>query len=985
MLPAPDSDPDRAPPVLAHPARARDLAALLDARLSAAGFAPAGADPLRDALVHIGARYGEILARQLDAVPELHRRFLVERLGGRAGAALPAQVLLSFQPVAAPAGPSAAPVVVPSRTPVAAPPAPGETQPVVFETLDDLQVVRAQAVRAVAVDPRRGRWADLPALLGPDGGVDTDLFATAEALESTFRLAAPEVFDTPGLQRIELRFDVERDAGVPARAIATQWGVPSGDDFAPLAVERDGTGGFATDGAIVLTPPAHWPLHTIDGVAARWLACRAPPAEPEPGSAIATRAAALRIGRPRVSGRARLDGAAVDAAHFGAVPLDTGRDFLPLGERPRFNDVFQFTTPAFALPGARVTLTVRLTNPAGATDAPLPSVDPAGAPRLRWEIDTGGTGGWRALDAEDGTGALTRHGDIAFTVPPEVAPPPPDAGGDRPGVRVRARLVAGHYGAPRVVDGLPVQPAPSIESLRWRAEVEPGPVAPRHLGRQGMLEAAPLDATAMATAFFTPFPAADTDGPVLCLALASQERSLAGRTLSVQVEPGAPVGRGVRRSAAPEGGAPPAPPRAPTWQRRSADGWRDCAVVDGSAGLTRPGIVAIDLGEGPTAWAGSTLDPAGRLVWLRVVWPPDAPPPRLRGLALNAVRASQTLRLDNEVLGSAHGRPGQVFATLRAPVVGEPLLQVREDPAAADARAWVAWERVADFAGSAADARHFTLDAATGRIAFGDGRQGRIPPAGAGNVRLRRYDTGGGRRGNRPAGQVTQLRTTVPCIDAVRQLAPATGGQDGDDAIAVRDAAGAWLRHRDRAIAADDYADLARAASREVARAWCRAGHDLDGAAAAAADGRAPGVVSVVIVPTGDEARPQPAPDLLDRVTAYLDARRPVTAELVVLGPAYAAVSVEARIACADATAARGVAAACRQRLAAFLHPAHGAADTRGWAPGRRPHRSDLLAALGAVEGVDHVISLTLRIDEPADAAREAALVCAGALEVTTP
>jgi predicted phage baseplate assembly protein len=974
MTADPRPDPGCAPPILADPGRAGELAALLDTRLQAAGFAAAGVDPLRDALVHIGARYGEILARRLEATPELHRRFLVDRLGVRPGAALPAQVLLSFQPVAGPAGPASVPVLVPARTPVAAPPAPGETEPVVFETLDDLEVVRVQAVRAVAVDPRRGLWADLPALLTPGSGLDTDLFAAAGPLESTFRLAAPEVFDTPGLQRIEVRFDVERDAGGSGTPVAARWGVLSADGFTPLAVEHDGTGGFVTGGAVVLTPPARWPACTIDGITARWLACCAMPAAPG--------AAAPRIGHLRVSSRAWLEGATVDDACCGALPLDTSRDFAPLGERPRFNDVFQFTTPACALPGARVTLTVRLTNPADIADAPLPPVDPAGAPRLRWEIGAADATGWRVLDVEDDTGALTRHGDIAFTVPAEVAPAPDaGAGAGQPGVRVRARLVAGHYGAPRIVDGLRVQPAPWIESLRWRASIAPGPVAPRYLGRRGALESAPLDA---ATLRFAPFPGTDTAGPVLCIGLASRERSLAGRTLHVQVEPSAPPGRRVRRSDTP-GGATAA--LAPAWQRRTADGWRDCAVVDGSAGLTRAGIVAIDLGDGPAAWAGSTLDPAGRLVWLRLAWPADAPPPRLSGLVLNAVRARQALRLENEVLGSGDGRPGQAFGTLRAPVVGEPLLQVREGPAAtgdraADPRAWVAWRRVADFAGSTATDRHFTLDAATGRIAFGDGRHGRVLPAGAGNVRLRAYETGGGRRGDRPAGQVTQLRTTVPYIDAVGQHASASGGQDGDDAATARDAASAWLRHRDRAITADDHADLARAASREVARAWCRAGRDLGDTAAPA--GRVPGVVSVVIVPAGDEARPQPTSGLLECVQAYLDARRPVTTALVVLGPDYAAVSVEARIACAGGPAARGVAAACGQRLAAFLHPVRGASDGRGWAPGRRPHRSDLLAVLGGVEGVDHVESIAMRIDEPADAARGATLVCAGALEVTT-
>jgi hypothetical protein len=76
------------------------------------------------------------------------------------------------------------------------------------------------------------------------------------------------------------------------------------------------------------------------------------------------------------------------------------------------------------------------------------------------------------------------------------------------------------------------------------------------------------------------------------------------------------------------------------------------------------------------------------------------------------------------------------------------------------------------------------------------------------------------------------------------------------------------------------------------------------------------------------------------------------------------------------------VAAACQRRLEAFLHPVTGANEGCGWAPGVRPHRSDLVALLGAVEGVDHVEELRLRVDDAGTGSRETSLACAGAVEV---
>ncbi|MBS1699626.1 MAG: baseplate J/gp47 family protein, partial [Actinobacteria bacterium] len=148
---------------------------------------------------------------------------------------------------------------------------------------------------------------------------------------------------------------------------------------------------------------------------------------------------------------------------------------------------------------------------------------------------------------------------------------------------------------------------------------------------------------------------------------------------------------------------------------------------------------------------------------------------------------------------------------------------------------------------------------------------------------------------------------------------------------------------------------------------------------------QAAGTVSVIVVPHSDAPRPQPTLELLETVKRHLDSRCPLAVEVVVLGPAYAAVSVTARMQCAPGESAHAVAGACRQRLQQFLHPLHGGASGGGWAPGVRPHRSDLVALLGAVDGVLHVDALQMRVDEPAGAEApgiDDAMVCCGSLEI---
>jgi hypothetical protein len=128
--------------------------------------------------------------------------------------------------------------------------------------------------------------------------------------------------------------------------------------------------------------------------------------------------------------------------------------------------------------------------------------------------------------------------------------------------------------------------------------------------------------------------------------------------------------------------------------------------------------------------------------------------------------------------------------------------------------------------------------------------------------------------------------------------------------------------------------------------------------------------VTVLIVPHGLEARAFPSPTLREQVKTYLTARAAnvVTARnrLVVAGPVYLRVSVTVDLYPASLGVATVVEQTARTRLAAFLHPLTGGLDGRGWEFGHLPCPSDFLALLQGIEGVDHLESLSVRVEEPA-------------------
>jgi len=376
--------------------------------------------------------------------------------------------------------------------------------------------------------------------------------------------------------------------------------------------------------------------------------------------------------------------------------------------------------------------------------------------------------------------------------------------------------------------------------------------------------------------------------------------------------------------------------------------------------------------------------------WLRVRW--DAgefdTDPRISRIFLNTTMAAQTVTIRNEVLGSSDGSASQKFRTTRAPVLtgqslavrepdmpsGDELAGIREDEGP-DAvvvipgspgkppEIWVTWHEVADFYASDAHSRHYTLDHISGEIMFGDGLSGLVPPVGTANIRLSLYKTGGGTRGNRPTGSVVQLKTTVPYIDKVTNYLAASGGADAETMDLLMARAPTEIRHRNRAVTREDYEDLVHEASPDVARVLCVPNRDL---VADPLDNLPPilGNVSLVIVPDSTDAKPQPSTELVRRVQKFIAASCPVTATVLVVGPSYLRVDVEAEIGLAALDGAGTVAPRVQEALASFLHPLTGGFDGQGWKFGREPHRSDIYSVIEKIPEVDHIRTLTVHTTE---------------------
>ncbi|NEU81201.1 baseplate J/gp47 family protein [Nostoc sp. UIC 10630] len=450
------------------------------------------------------------------------------------------------------------------------------------------------------------------------------------------------------------------------------------------------------------------------------------------------------------------------------------------------------------------------------------------------------------------------------------------------------------------------------------------------------------------------------------------------------------------------------------WESSSSLGWQPLGVEDETQAFSQPGLIKFI--------APADFSPrenfGKKLYWLRVRWVSGnfRVKPRLRRLLTNTTWAVQAISLREEVLGSSNYDPNQVFIANNIPILMGQQLEIQEgeiplnieshrikvikDNLGEIEEVWVFWQEVADFYGSSASDRHYTLDRQTGEIRFGNGQAGMIPPRGRNNIRLSFYRTGGGKQGNVTAQTISQLKTTIPYIDGVINLEAAAGGAQQETLDRLKERVPKQLRHRDRAVTLEDIADLAYEASTDVARVkvvtpdllttdfsplneklWLdptkpnvlfedSLREKLQTINATEADNfekmmreinRRAGQVKLIVLPYSSDRQPTPSLALLEQVETYIRSRCAGTVDLVVTAPKWREVTVTATITpvlIEDADIVRNI---VRQHLEAFLHPLTGGTG-EGWQFGRYPQKSDFYAIIQSITGVDHVNFLEVQL-----------------------
>jgi hypothetical protein len=734
----------------------------------------------------------------------------------------------------------------------------------------------------------------------------------------------------------------------------------------------------------------------------------------------------------RVTFTLAAEGLQPDKAFSDAGEEDVTRPFFPLGQIPQPGSAFYFNhQEVFSKPGAKLEIYIQpsITLQDGLAPEPKPSQsDENGginllsnaivvnsttttfSHTLNWEYWNGIR--WATLDSYTnqpveslspkdftGTGIIT-----GLTVPFDMAET--DVQGEK-GLWMRVRLVSGGYGFMSTIrsganfdnrHSFPVTKPPAISKFLIGYTWQHGPFYPEHvLAYNDFQYEDRTEEARLPGETFKPFKPVDDRTPSLYLGF---DKKLPVDRLGILFN--------IEELRDDTNGP------ALLWQYFDGFSWEDLTVEDGTRNLRAPGIVSLIGPEDSESFARFDRP----LHWLRAALKEDGPPgePTINGLFPNAVQAIQHQTVIDEQIGASTGQPNQTFAFSQIPVLEGERIEVREvaglranvewrlvalevfggDEAAVreveallaregtqteigkgDLRltrdrnkrvteVWTRWQSRRHLLFSGPNDRDYIVNRAQGLLLFGDATNGKVPPAGAA-ILARQYRTGGGVAGNVAAKTITQILGPIGGIEEVFNPLPASGGADGESFAQYEIRGPQTLRHRGRALLPGDYETFAREASPAVAFARAIPARDPGGR-------KAPGWVTLLLIPQSGEPRPQPSfglrEDVRQHIETHASADLAAAHKIHIAGPDYLPIDVDAVIVPLDPAEAGSVEQRARAALETFLHPLRGGPEGRGWDLGRDVFLSDIAAILERVAGIDYVKELSLLLDSESQGER---------------
>lgn len=973
-------------------------------------FRPEDPDP-GTALFLIFSKLLEGNIRRLNQVP--YKAFL-SFLNRFDASLLPARPALA-QVVFSLSDGAAEPVYVEAGTPLSAA-SPGEPEPVPFETASPLLVTPARLTDVLSISPKRDRIVRLAeeeiegekrefariepgpdgrgvALFGPEGdNLQEHVFYVKH--DYLFLLKSPSFIEL-AVKNTRNEYAVPETVRYLSDRNAVEWEYYAGEEEGWLAFDRV----LGANDKLRLTKRRRREIAEAElfGETGRWIRCRAKSLDEATGT---PQLGGIQLDRLTMKSDFLVvkpeDGIVPDRLYFNDIQLEA-EEHAPFGDFFTPYAAFYIANrEAFSKRGAEVTLQFQMNfgehrllpdRPPQINWKPImkrADVDKTEIPdrvtiaNVQWEYWNGR--GWVQLPVNVEARTMfqtpyegTQPREIRFVCPDDIEETAVNAE-DNYWIRGRILAVENAYSNNAVYF------APKLKRLRARFAYNASTIPPERFVIRNNLEVRERTEEARNGGVeFRPFVKLEGSRPALWLGFdAPPERGPIRLYLSLRA----------KRTTAQD--VPPI-----DWEYLRQSGgtavWTPLAAADDTNGFTRSGAIQF---VGPRDFAFFEAFGVKRY-WIRAVNrdasldAAEADVPRVVAATMNAALAVQQETVERELpqrieeYDAVEETIRVSYVLSRTPVLSESVwvdetatmseeqaeslkaagleLDIVRDTVGHLVRCWVRYAPVDRFLSSGPDDRHYAIDRATGRIWFGGGASGggKTPPNLNEDAVRVTYATGGGRRGNVPAGAIQSLRGSIAYIDGVDNPEPAAGGCDSGTVDEAVRRSPKLFAHRRRAVTAEDFEWLTREAHPNVSKVKCLPNLNVKLE-------KEPGAISIVVLPKSGVGDGPHFQELKRQVEATLlrQAASNVAfpGSIQVMDPAVLEVGVQATLWVRSMDDVVPVEREAIRRLDAFLDPIRGGADGSGWDIGQIVHRSMFFALLKSVGPVLHIPQISLNV-----------------------
>ncbi|WP_457624911.1 baseplate J/gp47 family protein [Persephonella sp.] len=390
------------------------------------------------------------------------------------------------------------------------------------------------------------------------------------------------------------------------------------------------------------------------------------------------------------------------------------------------------------------------------------------------------------------------------------------------------------------------------------------------------------------------------------------------------------------------------PERFITWKFWNGDRWAELQVKDGTENFRKSGILKLLFPSKPKSveifgeklkWIKGEFQHTGdEKIYVQAVYP-------------NAVKIKQVESFYNEIIGSSNGSPNQIFRTKNRNIqdiriyVKEPVRPNEEEYYEENGFYWVLWKEIDDLYKAKSQQRVYSVDRSSGEIKFGNGINGKIPPAGKNNIKAD-YTAGGGINGNVDSFQIKNLVSSIPYIEEVFNPEKTYGGSDTETVIQAFERFPTCIRHRNRAVNDIDYENIVKRKFQNIAKLKILK--------------ESPGILSVIVYDDTEGERKEVDTGFLHDIKDFLVSYMPATVDLNIKQPEFGLIDIDVAAVTTDISLLNRVKQNIEDALRKFLNPVKGGKEGKGWEFGTLPFYSDFFPVLTEIENVVYIKSLKI-------------------------